>query len=79
MGLSRFGFWFFLVFMIPLSVFLACMNYKIEHYGMLSLNLFTIAMSIFNVYTFHRSIKRWKEFKISFLAGEINRTINGGK
>lgn len=79
MGFSRFGFWFFLVFMIPLNVFLACMNYKIEHYGMLSVNLLTIVISIYNVYTFHRSIKRWKEFKISFLAGEINRTINGGK
>lgn len=79
MGFSRFIFWFFLVFMIPLSVFLGYMNYKIEHYGMLSVNLLTIVMSIYNVYTSHRSIKLWKEFKISFLAGEINRTINGGK
>ncbi len=79
MGFSRFSFWFFLIFMIPLNVLLAFANFTVGHYGMLSLNVFTLVVSAFNVYNAHNTIKRWKEFKTSFIAGEINRTINGGK
>lgn len=79
MWLSRFSFWFFLVFMIPLSMMLAFANFTVEHYGMFSLNVFTFVVAILNVYNAHRNIKAWKELKTSFIAGEINRTINGGK
>ena len=76
---SRVSFWFFLVFMIPFCVLLAYANFTIGRYGLLSVNVFTIVMSAFNVYNSHRTIQSWKELETDFRADQINRTINGGK
>lgn len=79
MGWSRFIFWFFLVVMLPLSVVLAISNFVTGNIPMLVLNLITIALSVFNIYTSHQTINRWKSLRNSILTDQIYRNMTGVK
>ena len=71
----RFSFWLFTL-MIPFISFIGYLNYMQGKTLMLALNVFTVIISAFNVYTANKSIKRIKKMQQDeiwhILGGKIN-------